>query len=81
VGLQSPAQRNSAVLAAQQSIPLPPVVEHTEFKMVIESADGKFEYLMAEDDRYINLLKKVYGDRVHMPFAYFRVGTVRPKFF
>ena len=47
-------------------------VEYTEFKMVVESADGKFEYMMAEDDRYVNLLKQVYGDRVHMPFGYFR---------
>jgi hypothetical protein len=56
-------------------------MEYTEFKMMIESADGKFEYLMAEDDRYINLLKQVYGDRVHMPFGYLRVGAARIKFF
>jgi hypothetical protein len=56
-------------------------VEYTEFKMVVESADGKFEYLMAEDDRYVNLLKQVYGDRVHMPFGYFKIGGSRIKFF
>jgi hypothetical protein len=56
-------------------------VEYTEFKMVIESADGKFEYMMAEDDRYVNLLKQVYGDKVHMPFGYFKVGATRVKFF
>ncbi len=29
---------------------------------------------MAGDDRYINLLKQVYGDKVHMPSGYFTVG-------
>jgi predicted amidophosphoribosyltransferase len=56
-------------------------VQYTEFKMVVESADGKFEYMMAEDDRFINLLKQVYGDRVHMPFGYLKVGGARIKFF
>jgi hypothetical protein len=56
-------------------------MEYMEFKMVIVSSDGKFEYMMAEDDRYINLLKQVYGDRVHMPFGYFKVGAARIKFF
>jgi hypothetical protein len=56
-------------------------MEYNEFKMVVESADGKFEYMMAEDDRYVNLLKQVYGDRVHMPFGYFKVGAARIKFF
>ena len=56
-------------------------VEYTEFRMAVESSDGKFEYMMAEDDRYINLLKMVYGDKVHMPFGYFRVGGARIKFF
>jgi len=56
-------------------------VEYTEFRMVVESADGKFEYLMAEDDRYVNLLKQVYGDRVHMPFGYMKLGTARIKLF
>ncbi|OPX64653.1 MULTISPECIES: zinc ribbon domain-containing protein [unclassified Methanoregula] len=55
--------------------------EYNEFKISIESADGRHEYMMAEDDRYINLLKQVYGDRVHMPFGYFRVGAARIKFF
>jgi hypothetical protein len=56
-------------------------VEYTEFRMVVESADGKFEYMMAEDDRFVNLLKQVYGDRVHMPFGYFKLGGSRIKFF
>jgi hypothetical protein len=56
-------------------------VEYTEFKLSVVSADGTFEYLMAEDDRYITLLKQVYGDKVHMPLGYFRVGAARIKFF
>ena len=56
-------------------------MEYMEFKMVIESSDGKFEYMIAEDERYINLLKQVYGDRVHMPFGYIRLGAARIKFF
>ena len=56
-------------------------VEYTEFKLSVVSADGTFEYLMAEDDRYITLLKQVYGDKVHMPFGYFKVGASRIKFF
>ena len=55
--------------------------EYTEFRISIESADGRHEYLMAEDDRYVNLLKQVYGDRVHMPFGYFKLGASRIKFF
>jgi predicted amidophosphoribosyltransferase len=56
-------------------------VEYTEFKMSVVSAGGTFEYMMAEDDRYINLLKQVYGDKVHMPFGYVRIGVSRIKFF
>jgi hypothetical protein len=55
--------------------------EYTEFKISIETADGRFEYQIAEDDRYINLLKQVYGDKVHMPFGYFKLGAARIKFF
>jgi hypothetical protein len=56
-------------------------MEYTEFKIIIESSGGKFEYLIGEDDRFINLLKTVYDERVHMPFGYFRAGGVRLKFF
>ena len=42
-------------------------MEYTEFRMIIESLDGKFEFMIGEDDRFINLLRTVYGDRVHMP--------------
>jgi hypothetical protein len=56
-------------------------MEYSEFNIIIESSGGKFEYLIGEDDRFINLLKTVYGERVHMPFGYFRAGGVRLKFF
>ena len=56
-------------------------MEYMEFKMSVESADGRFDYLMAEDDRYVNLLKQVYGDKVHMPFGYIKLGASRIKFF
>jgi len=56
-------------------------VEYTEFRMMVESADGRFDYMIAEDDRYVNLLKQVYGDKVHMPFGYFKIGVSRIKFF
>jgi hypothetical protein len=56
-------------------------MEYSEFKIIIESSNGKTEYLIGEDDRFINLLKTVYGERVHMPFGYFRAGGVRLKFF
>jgi hypothetical protein len=37
--------------------------------------------MIGEDDRVIHLLRTVYGDRVHMPFGYFKVGGARIKFF
>ena len=56
-------------------------MEYSEFRIAIESADGRFEFLIAEDDRYIALLEQVYGGRVHLPFGYVRLGTARIKFF
>jgi hypothetical protein len=55
--------------------------EYAEFRMVIESVPGKYEYMIAEDDQFINLLKTIKGDRVHMPFGYFKAGGVRLKLF
>lgn len=52
-----------------------------EFKTVIESKDGKYEFIIAEDERFTNLLKTVYGDRLHMPPGYFSKAGVRIKFF
>ncbi len=56
-------------------------MEYDEFSMVIESMDGKFEYKIAQDERFTNLLKTVYGDRLHMPLGYFSKVGVRVKFF
>jgi len=56
-------------------------IEYHEFSMVIESMDGKFEYMIAEDERFTNLLKTVYGERLHMPFGYFSKAGVRIRFF
>jgi hypothetical protein len=52
-----------------------------EFRIIIESMDGKFEYVIAENERFVNILKAAYSDRVHMPFGYFSVGAARIKLF
>lgn len=55
--------------------------EWEEFRMIIESLDGKFEYIIAQDDRFTPLLQTAYGDRVKMPLGLFSAGPVRVKFF
>jgi hypothetical protein len=55
--------------------------EYREFKMLIEAPEGKFEFLIAEDDRFTTLLRQVYGDKVHMPFGYISTGMLRIKLF
>jgi len=55
--------------------------QYSEFKLVIKSAGGKFEFRIAEDERYINILKAAYGAKVKMPFGYHNVGALRIKFF
>ena len=50
-------------------------------QMTVQSADGKFEFHIGEDDRFINILKAAYGEKVHMPFGYFKTGGVRIKLF
>jgi hypothetical protein len=54
---------------------------YREFKLVIKSVGGKFEFMIAEDDRFINILKTAYGPKVSMPFGYHKMGDVRIKFF
>jgi len=54
---------------------------YSEFGLTIKSSAGKTEYHIAEDDRFITILKTAYGDRVHMPFGYFRAGGVKIKLF
>jgi RNA polymerase subunit RPABC4/transcription elongation factor Spt4 len=56
-------------------------IEFAEFIMTVQSADGKFEFHIGEDDRFINTLRTAYGEKVHMPFGYFKAGGVRIKFF
>jgi len=52
-----------------------------QLRLKITSADGSFEYVIAEDDRFTTLLKNVYGDRVKLPFGLFKAGPIRIKFF
>jgi predicted nucleic acid-binding Zn ribbon protein len=54
---------------------------YSEFGLTIKSSTGKNEFRIGEDDRFINTLKTAYGDRVHMPFGYFRAGGMKIKFF
>jgi len=56
-------------------------LEYQEFIMTVQSADGKFEFHIGEDDRFITILKAAYDDRVHMPSGYFRVGGARINLF
>jgi predicted nucleic acid-binding Zn ribbon protein len=53
----------------------------SEFRLTIKSSTGKNEFRIGEDDRFINTLKTAYGDRVHMPFGYFRAGGIKIKLF
>jgi predicted amidophosphoribosyltransferase len=55
--------------------------EWEEFRLVLETMDGKFEYIIAQDDRFTTLLQTVYGDRVKLPLGLFSAGPVRIKFF
>lgn len=50
-------------------------------RLKIDAAEGNFEYVINEDDRFTALLQNVYGDRVKMPFGLFKSGPVRIKFF
>ena len=56
-------------------------IKYTEFRMIIESLDKKFEFMTGEDDPFINLLRTVYGDWESMPFGYFKSGGATIKFF
>jgi len=56
-------------------------LEYQEFIMTIQSAGGKFEFYMGEDERFITILKAAYGDRVQMPSGYFRNGGARITLF
>ena len=75
------AIENSRISAIKMQLKGSDSENYHEFKTVIESMDGKFEYMIAEDERFTNLLKTVYGDRLHMPSGYFSHPGVRIKFF
>jgi hypothetical protein len=48
-----------------------------EFELKIKSNAGTFEFRMDENNDFTDLLKKVYGERVKMPFGYFSSKGVR----
>jgi hypothetical protein len=54
---------------------------YRELRILIEAHDGKFEFVIAEDERFTTLLKQVYGDKVHMPPGYLSAGGIRIKLF
>jgi len=35
-------------------------MEYREFKMIFDSSERKYEFMIAEEERFINLLKGVY---------------------
>jgi hypothetical protein len=45
--------------------------DHHEYEIEIHSSTGNCEYRMDENSNFTDLLKKVYGDRVKMPFGHF----------
>ncbi len=49
-----------------------------EFEAEIKTTSGTFKYRMNEDRYNTDLLKRVYGERVKMPFGY--LGSVKVKF-
>jgi hypothetical protein len=49
-----------------------------EFEAEIKTTSGTFKYRMNEDRDNTDLLKRVYGERVKMPFGY--IGAVNIKF-
>jgi virulence-associated protein VapD len=42
-----------------------------ELETEIRFSQGKFSYRMDENSDFTDILKRVYGDRVKMPFGYF----------
>ncbi len=45
--------------------------ERREFETVIQSNSGTYDFHMEEHSDFTDTLKRVYGDRVKMPFGYF----------
>jgi len=75
------ALENAAISAIDLRVLSDDDTGYSQFVMTIKSSAGKAEYRIGEDDRFTNILKTAYADRVHMPFGYFRVGGMKIKFF
>lgn len=45
--------------------------QRREFEVEFRSGSGTYEFKMNENSEFTDLLKRVYGDRVKMPFGYF----------
>jgi hypothetical protein len=56
-------------------------LKENEFKIIIESAQGKIEYIIPQQEQFTAMLKDVYGERLHMPFGYISAFGVRGKLF
>jgi hypothetical protein len=52
-----------------------------EWEVQIHSFAGKYEFRMDDNNDYVELLKRVYPERVKMPFGYFSKGGVKIKLF
>jgi hypothetical protein len=52
-----------------------------EFIVEIQSMQGKYQFNMEEHNEFPELLKRVYGERVKMPFGYYSGHGVRVKLF
>ena len=50
-----------------------------EFEAEIKSTSGTYKFHLDENSQHTDLLKRVYGDRVKMPFGYFS-KTINVKF-
>ena len=50
-----------------------------EFVVDVHSSAGTYEYHMDENSDFTDTLKRVYGERVKMPFGYFS-KSVNVKF-
>ncbi len=55
-------------------------MQNKDFELHIETPSGTYTYRTDDNDKYTNLLKQVYGERVKMPFGYFSKGPLKIKF-
>ena len=75
------ALENAAISAIDLRVLSDDDTSYSQFVMTIKSSAGKAEYRIGQDDRFTNILKTAYGDRVHMPFGYSQVGNLKIKLF